>query len=398
MTPAPTLSALDCPDCGATHDPEAVAGPCPDCGGPLVPEYDLRAVRDALTPDATGATASVLSAVGLDALLPIATEDSLALGEGETPLVDAPTLADDLDVASVAVKDEGCNPTGTVADREMAVAVAAAASAGATDVALPTMGNAGQAAAAAAARAGIDSHSFVPSRTPFVNKAMINVHGGDMSVVEGRYSDARAAFADAMADADWHSLAPVETPYRQEGVKPIAYESAAARDWTAPDWVVVPTGHVTTLVGVHRGFAELDALDLIDSVPRLVAAQSAGCDPLVAAHDAGAADTTAVETPDSVCGPLEIPDPAGGSLALDALRETDGTAVPVADDDLMAAAASLAEAGVPTSVTGGAAVGAVRVLAERGAFAADDEVVLVNPVSANKEADLMRSYLMSQGI
>jgi len=398
MTPAPTLSALDCPTCGAAHDPAAVAGPCPDCDGPLVPDYDLDAVRDAIDPAAADATASAVSQVGLDALRPITADESLDLGEGQTPLVDAPTLADDLGVAGVTVKDEGCNPTGTVADREMAVAVAAAASHGATDVALPTMGNAGQAAAAAAARAGLDSHSFVPSRTPFVNKAMINVHGGDMSVVEGRYDDALSTFAAAIADADWHSLAPFESPYRQEGVKPLAYEVAAARGWSSPDWVVVPTGQVTTLVGVHRGFAELAALDLVDSVPRLVAAQSAGCDPVVQAHDGGADDTSAVETPDSVSGPLEIPDPAGGALALDALAETNGTAVPVADDDLMAAAASLAEAGVPTSVTGGAAVGAVCGLAERGEVASGDEVVLVNPVSANKEADLMRSYLMSQGI
>jgi threonine synthase len=219
-----------------------------------------------------------------------------------------------------------------------------------------------------------------------------------MRVVEGRYADALDAFREASQDEDWASLAPGDAPARVEGAKPVAYEIAAANGWAAPDWVVVPTGQVTGLLGVHRGFQDLVALDLIEAAPRLVAAQAAGCEPLVAAHREGETDPRPADAPDSVCGELEIPDPAAGGLALAAIAESDGTAVGVQDDAILAGARTLAEAGVPGGVTGGAAMRAAAILAERGEIGREESVVLVNPVSANKEADLMRSHLMSTGV
>jgi threonine synthase len=263
------------------------------------------------------------------------------------------------------------------------------------------MGNGGQAAAAYAARAGLDSQAFVPSRVPFVNKAMVNVHGGDMSVVEGRYADARAAFEDARGTG-WHSLAPFATPYRHEGAKTLAYEIAADLGWTAPDAVVHPTGHGTGLVGLRTGGRELSEWGLVDDRPRLYAAQASGCAPIAAAWDDGTADGTGTpdpwDTPDTICGPLEIPDPAGGRYVLDALAATGGAAVATDDDAVLDGAVALAEAGVTMGATGGAAVSGARALADSGAFEGDDVVVLVNAVTGNKEADLLRSHLMSKGI
>jgi threonine synthase len=331
-------------------------------------------------------------------MLPFSADALVGLEAGGTPLVTAPGLAEDLGVAEVLVKDEGRNATGSVADRGLTVAVTAAAEAGATDVALPTTGNAGQAAAAHAARAGLDSHSFVPTRTPFVNKAMINVHGGDMSVVEGRYPDAAAAFADAMETEDWYSVAAFETPYRQEGAKTLAYELAEAGGWESPDAVVHPTAHGTGLVGMHKGFRDLRKLDLVETAPRLYAAQPNGCAPIADAWQQGENEVTAWEHPDTIVGPLEVPDPTGGRQVVEALQATDGAAVGTADDTILEGATTLAATGLTMSATGGAAVSAARALADQGAFDADDTVVLVNPTTGNKEEDILRSHLMKQGI
>ncbi|MHB9285746.1 pyridoxal-phosphate dependent enzyme [Halobacteriales archaeon Cl-PHB] len=395
METTETLTGLRCADCGGEFGPAEASNRCPDCDGRLEATYDLGGVDltpEDLEPDASTGLATY------EPLLPFPAEALPATGAGATPLVAAPTLADEVGVASVAVKDESANPTGGIVDREMAVAVAAVDQAGASDVALPTMGNAGQAAAAAAARLGLASHSFVPTRTPFVNKAMINVHGGDMSVVEGRYEDAAGAFEGAMADEDWHSLAAFETPYRQEGAKTVAHELLAQRDSTLPDAVVVPTGHGVGIVGLHRGFRELQELGLVDDLPRLFAAQAGGCAPLARAWEAGEATPQPIDHPDTICGPLEIPDPAGGDLALAALEASDGAAVGTPDEAILEGATSLAEEGVPTSVTGGAAVSGLEALADQGAFDAGDDVVLVNPLSGNKEADLLRSHLMGKGL
>jgi threonine synthase len=386
------FASLCCLDCDTTHDPETV-GRCPDCGGPLDPTYDVES--GTITQDTFEAGDGMTAFA--DAL-PFPAEQLVTAGEGGTPLVEAPGLAEELGVETVYVKDEGRNTTGAFLDRGMALAVTAAREHGATDVALPSMGNSGQAAAAYAARAGLDSHSFVPSRTPFVNKAMVNVHGGDMSVVEGRYADAAGAFEDAMAEEGHHSVAPFETPYRHDGAKTLAYEIAEGLDWTVPDAVVHPTGHGTGIVGLWKGGEDLAKWGLVDDEPRLYATQASGCAPITSAWEEGTSTPTPWEGPDTICGPLEIPDPPGGAYVLDALEATGGAAVGTDDDAILEGAVTLAEAGVTMGATGGAAVSGAQVLAEQGAFGGDDVVVLVNAVTGNKEADLLRSHLMSKGI
>jgi threonine synthase len=400
METTEAFASLRCLDCGATHDPETV-GRCPDCDGALDPTYDLdpgTVTRDSFAGgDGDGDGGSDGLARYAD-VLPVPVETLVTAGEGGTPLVEVPALAEDLGVGAVYVKDEGRNTTGAFLDRGVALAVTVAREHGATDVALPSMGNGGQAAAAYAARGGLDSHAFVPSRVPFVNKAMVNVHGGDMSVVEGRYPDAADAFADAIAGTDWHSLAPFETPYRHEGAKTLAYEIADGLDWTAPDAVVHPTGHGTGIVGLRTGSEDLVQWGLVDGTPRLYAAQAGGCAPITAAWEDGASTPEPWDRPDTICGPLEIPDPGGGEYVLEALEATGGAAVGTGDGAILDGAVTLAEAGVTMGATGGAAVSGAQVLAEQGAFDSDDVVVLVNAVTGNKEADLLRSHLMSQGL
>lgn len=187
----------------------------------------------------------------------------------------------------------------------------------------------------------------------------------------------------------WRSLAPFETPYRRDGLRAIAYELVGALG-AAPDAVVVPTGHGTAVVGIDRGFRELLAAGLIAASPRLYAAQAAGCAPLAAAT-AGVPAT--VEQPDTVYGPVELPNPAGGSYALRVLERTRGAAVAVTDKESPAAATSLTARGVPVSATGGVGVAAVGEIA----VAPGETAVVIDPVGPDREADLLRSYLTGTG-
>ncbi len=385
------FDGMRCLDCGATFD---VDGPqrCQECGGALEATYDETALAQAHEQIFDGNPAEL---VDFATVLPFTADAIPTVDEGGTPAVDCPTVAEESGAGSVVLKDEARNATGGITDREMAVAVAAAAEHGASDVALPTTGNAGHSAAAYAARAGLESTSFVPSRATFETKAMINVHGGEMNVVGGRYGDAAEAFADASEDEDWFSLAPFGTPFRHEGAKTLAYELVADHG-DAPDVVVHPTAHGTGLLGLSRGFRELAATDTIEEVPRLYAAQPEGCAPIVDAFE-GDDEITPVEHPDTIVGSLEIPDPEGGEYVLDALAESNGGAVAVEDKELLEAGTSLAQDGVPVSATGAAAVAGLQQLAEEQTFDGES-VVLVNPATANREADVLRSHLMSKGI
>jgi threonine synthase len=385
------FDGLRCLDCGERFE-EADASRCPDCDGALEATYDSEALADAHERLLDGVARGVSA---FAAVLPFPAAAIPTVEEGGTPAVDCPTLAEEAGAERVVVKDEARNPTGGITDREMAVAVAAAAGSGADAVALPTTGNAGQSAAAYAARAGLESTSFVPSRANFANKAMINVHGGEMNVVGGRYGDAAGAFENASEDENWYPLDAFGTPYRHEGAKTLAYELVADLGG-APDAVVHPVGHGTGFFGLFRGFRELESTGAIEELPRLYAAQPDGCAPVVTARDADADETSAVDQPDTIAGPLEVPDPAGGRYVLAAIEESDGGAVAVEDKELLEAAVSLAQEGVGASATGGAAVAGVEALAD--AFDPDETVVVVNPASANREADLLRSHLMSKGI
>ncbi|MUV89356.1 pyridoxal-phosphate dependent enzyme [Halapricum sp. CBA1109] len=393
----PATHTLVCTDCGAEHDPATTTHRCPDCEGVLDPRLDVGAV------DVGPETLAGRPFDGIERyaeLLPLPASSLVSVGAGATPLVSAPTLADRWGVESVWIKDEGANPTGSTADRGATLAVSAAADHGAETVALATSGDAGQSVAAVAARAGLDSESFVPSRSTFDTKAMINVHGGEMNVVGGRLDDAIEAFSDALTGEEtWHSVGAFDSPYRHAGAKTLLYEVLEQRDWTAPDHVVYPVGHGTGLVGGAGAARELDRLGLIADVPTLHAAQAAGCAPVVDAFDAGEIDPQSVGRPDTICGGLEVPDPAGGALVLDAVRDSGGTAVASEDDDILEHAVTIAqEAGIGVGTGGGAAASAAAQLADRGAFGEDDTVVVVNPSSANKESDVLRSHLMSKGI
>ena len=397
METTDAFTGLECWKCGRFHDASAGTHRCHDCGGILDAVYEWVDV---------GLDRETLSGRPFDSmwryeeLLPFDREAAVTMDEGATPTVDCPALADELGVGEVLIKDEGRNPTGTFKDRGASMAVTAAVQHEASDVALPSAGNAGQAAAAYAARGELDAHVFLPSRAGFTMKAMVNVHGADLTVSGGRIGDAAAACDDAMADAeDWYSLSSLVTPYRHEGKKTMLYELVEQLDWQVPDAIVYPTGGGVGLIGMYKAALEWRELGLIDELPAFYAAQASGCAPIVEAFEAGRDVHEPVERPDTICGGIEIPDPGGSRWILEALAETDGGAVATDDEQILDAAITVAQhAGLEMAPTCAAAASGASALADDGAFDGDETVVIVNTGSGNKEADVLRSHLMSKGV
>jgi threonine synthase len=388
---------LECRDCGETFDAETGTHRCPDCRGILDPAYDYDAVeltREDLAADQFDGMWRY------DALLPFSRDTAVTMDEGTTPMPEAPRLAEELGVEAVYIKDEGRNPTGSFKDRGQSAAMTAAAQHGAEDVALASAGNAGQAAAAYAARAGLDSHVFLPTRAGFTNKAMVNVHGGDLNIVEGRIGDAGSALDDAMTEhEDWYPVQTFVTPYRHEGKKTMYYELPEQLDWEVPDHVVYPTGGGVGLVGMYKAAREFEELDLTDGIPAFHAAQSEGCAPIVEAFEAGRDRHEPWEVPDTICGGIEIPDPGASPWILEAIRESGGRAVAASDEEILDSLVTVAQnEGAEMGVTCAAAAACAWKLAEGGHFDPDDTVVLLNTATGNKDADVARSHLMGKGI
>ena len=397
METTAAFTGLECRDCGSTHDAQAATHECPDCEGTLDPTYDY----DAIDLDRESLSARPFDSMWrYEELLPFTRESAVTMDEGTTPLVDCPVLADELGVERVLIKDEGRNPTGTFKDRGQTVAVTAAKHHGATDVALASAGNAGQAAAAYAGRADLDSHVYLPARSGFTNKAMVNVHGGDMNVVGGRIGDAGAAFAEGLDEHDdWYPLQTFVTPYRHEGKKTMYYELIEQLEWDVPDAIYYPTGGGVGLIGMYKAAREYRNFGLTESLPSFYAAQATGCSPIVEAFENDRDEHEPVENPDTICGGIEIPDPGESAWILEAIRETDGGAVATDDPAILEAAVQVAQReGLEMAPTCAAAVSGAWAHADRGAFDGDETIVILNTGTGNKEADVLRSHLMSQGV
>jgi threonine synthase len=188
------------------------------------------------------------------------------------------------------VKDESFNPTGSFKARGISAAVSKAKELGAKKIIIPTAGNAGGAAAAYAARAGMQARIIMPKDTPRANILESRIAGADVILVDGLIDKAAQLAGEFSRDEGWFDISTFKEPYRAEGKKIMGYELAEFFNWELPDVIIYPTGGGTGLVGMWKAFAELETLGWLknNKRPRMVAVQSDGCAPVVKAFNAKA--------------------------------------------------------------------------------------------------------------
>src|SRR5215213_1453152 len=233
-------------------------------GRPVVVRYDLARVRAAVSP--ADIAARPPSLWRYRELLPLPLEvEPVTLGEGMTPLLPCPRLGGRLGLSRLWVKDESQLPTGAFKSRGMTAAVSLAKWLGVKRVALPTAGNAGGAAAAYAARAGIECFVFMPADTPVVNQFEVALYGAKAFRVNGLINDCGKIVKDGAERMGWFDLSTLKEPYRLEGKKTMGLEIAEQMGWQLPDVIFYPTGGGTGLIGMWKAFAELEAIGFIGS-------------------------------------------------------------------------------------------------------------------------------------
>jgi len=368
---------LECSGCGKRRDAGGLATVCPDCGSPWLVRYGRRpADKSALPPSGSGE-----GMWRYRALLPLEPgARPVTLGEGGTPLLSAARLGRELGSGSLWIKDEAPNPTGSFKARGLSAAVTRAVAAGASRFVLPTAGNAGVAAAAYGARAGVPVKVFAPRTTPAPLLGQIAAYGADLELLDGHIGNCGAKAREYAAEHSAMDLSTLREPYRIEGKKTLGLEIAEQMGWHLPGAIVYPAGGGTGLIGMWKAFLELMEAGWVSGpMPRLYAVQSSGCAPVVRAWEAGAGTCEPWADPETVASGLRVPAPLGGALMLRALRESRGGAVAVPDADLVAGAALMARLeGIDACPEGGAAVAAARRLLERGAVSASEALVVFN--------------------
>jgi len=381
-------SHLECSFTGARFESERLVGLSP-AGKPLLARYDLPGLRGRFTRDAVATRQADLWRYA--EVLPVRDPAArLTLGEGWTPLIDAPRTAARLGVERVWIKEEGQNPTGSFKARGLCVAVSRALELGARAIALPSAGNAGGAAAAYGAAAGLPVHVVVPNDTPAPILDEIRALGADLRTIDGLISDCARVVRRGVEEHGWFDLSTLKEPYRIEGKKTMGYELVEQLDGRLPDAIVYPTGGGTGLVGMWKAFDEMEALGWIGSErPKMFSVQARGCAPIVRAWEAGKEDAGTWEGAETYASGLRVPSAVGDFLMLRILRASQGGAVAVSDGAMAEWVGKLgADTGIFAAPEGGAAAAAVPLLLERGMIASDDEVVLFNTGSGLKYAGM----------
>ena len=388
------FSHLECSSgCGAgPFDPREIHFLCPSCKLPLLARYDLKAAQSWKKESLVGRAPSMWRYREMMPLL--AGDEPVTLGEGFTPLIHAKRLGATLGLERLLIKDESLNPTNTFKARGLSAAISRARALGATTVFLPTAGNAGNAAAAYAAAAGMKCEVFIPNdaKQPFVDECRL--YGANVTLVEGLITDAGRVATEKGKPLGWYEVSTFREPGRCEGKKTMGYELAEQLGWTLPDWIVYPTGGGTGLVGMVKAFDELEAIGWLARMPRpkMVSVQPEGCAPIVRAFESGAATASTWENAHTVADGLRVPRAIADFLILRGIRESGGTAVAVSDAQMvddMIAIGSLE--GVSAAPEGGAALSAIRKLVADGTIKKHETVVLFNTGGALKYLDIIRS-------
>ncbi|HEV8536122.1 MAG TPA: threonine synthase [Candidatus Limnocylindria bacterium] len=382
---------LECSRCQEDFPLDQIAQVCKTDGGPLLVRYDLRRVRESVKPDELQSRPETLWRYR--ELLPH--QDSgtvVSLGEPNTPLLDAPSLGEEIGIPKLRVKDEGLLPTGTFKARGAAVGMTRAAELGVETLALPSAGNAGSAWAAYGARAGVRVVVVMPDRTPRVIVREAAAYGGEVYTVEGSIAEAGAVVKRVCAERGWYDASTLREPYRIEGKKTMGFELAEQLGWRVPDVIVYPTGGGVGLIGMWKAFDELRAIGWLDSKrPRFVAAQAGGCAPIVDAFTKGMDESRPWPDPATFAAGIRVPKALGDFIVLRALRESEGNALAVSDAEIAEAMALAGEAeGLLLCPEGGCALAVTRELRRAGWITETDEVVVFNTGTGLKYGEFLQ--------
>jgi len=382
--PITSVTHLECSLCSRKFEAGKAWNLC-ECGGPLLVRYDLAAVRDAWSRDSLVSASDSMWRYA--PVLPVRHETSIvSLGEGMTPLIRAPRTGGRIGAADLLIKDEGLNPTGSFKARGLSCAVSMCVELGIRKVAIPSAGNAASALAAYAAAAGIEAHIFMPQDVPQANFIECKAYGARVMLVDGLISDCGRIVAERGPMEGWFDISTLKEPYRIEGKKTMGYELAEQLGWELPDAVFYPTGGGVGMIGMWKAFAEMEALGWTGPKrPKMIAVQAEGCQPIVRAFAEGEARSRFWDRAATVAAGLRVPKPLGDFLVLQAVRESRGTAVAVADAELIDAGIRLAsEEGLFISPEGAACVVAAERLLREGFLQRDEKLVIYNTGSGLK--------------
>ena len=396
------LTCFD-PSCRKTFGLDEIVYSCPVCGS-------LLEVQNTFAPDCgtdlkgtwrdrRGSTAKIdVSGVWrYREMLPFVadTDRIVTLPEGNTPLFDAPRAAAYAGLDGIQFKHQGYNPTASFKDNGMTAGVTQASIVGATRVACVSTGNTSASMAAYAAAAGMQAVIFLPAGKIAYGKLAQALEYGALTIqVEANFDQILALVRELAEDLGIYLLNSIN-PFRIEGQKSIVIELLDQRDWSVPDWIVLPGGNLGNISALGKGLAELLSAGLIDSLPRVAVIQAAGSAPFAAqVRDGG--QLRPVQAPETLATAIRIGNPVSWRKAEQVIRSTDGVAESVTEQEIADAKAIVGQCGIGCEPASAATLAGIRNLVRAGTIEATQDVAAILTGHLLKDPDYVYRYHTSQ--
>ena len=279
------VTSYQCTLCGKIYPKELDSMTCPSCGekGILDVLYDYEAMKETVTKEYFK-NCKENSILRYAPMMSIELPTFETLSVGNTPLYKSKRLAKTLGLSSLYIKDEGVNPTASLKDRASLVACLKAIEKGQDTICCSSTGNAASSLAGNAAKLGLKSVIFVPSRAPLGKLTQLAMYGSTVIKVNGDYKETFNASKKAIDDYQLYNRNAAINPHLVEGKKTVALEISEQLDFTNIDYVLVSVGDGCTIAGVYKGFYDLFQLGLVKKIPKIIGVQSSGCDPFYQAY------------------------------------------------------------------------------------------------------------------
>jgi threonine synthase len=393
------------PSCRTRFPVTDVLYNCPKCGGLLEAIYsrwdlDPAAVKSLWR--ARRVSNALLDQSGVwryrEAIAFLENLDSVvSLREGNTPQLSGPAAASYGGLDRLTFKHQGFNPTGSFKDNGMTCGVAQALRLGMRRVACVSTGNTSAAMAAYASAAGIEPLIFIPHGNISYGKlAQALEYGARTFQVEANFDQILALVRELAERLGIYLLNSIN-PFRIEGQKTIIVEMLDQRDWSVPDWIVLPGGNLGNTSAFGKALRELKAWGFIQKMPRLAVIQAEGAAPFYELFRASERQRLQpVGHPETLATAIKIGDPVSWPKALKEVEVSGGIVEKVSEQEIADAKAVIGKCGIGCEPASAATLAGIRKLTTAGTMRHDADVVAVLTGNLLKDPDYIYRYHTGQ--
>lgn len=380
-----------CSLCHQTFSPEEISYTCPIDGGNLDVVLAYRYIKNHFSPKDIYKSQdySIWRYLPLLPVGDIGGNNTPFRAVGWTPVYEVRSLARNLGLKTLWIKDESRNPTASFKDRASAVVIARAKEINVEVVVTASTGNAGAALAGMAAAIGHEAIIFAPRSAPPAKIAQLLVYGAKVYLVNGSYDDAFDLSIQASNEFGWYSRNTGYNPFTAEGKKTAAFE---IWEWMTTSELIndpaitifVPVGDGNIISGLHKGFKDLEKIGWLDTIPRIFGVQAEGSAAIATAFSAGNEEILPVQA-QTIADSISVDLPRDGIRAIRAARETGGGYIKVSDREILSAIRELGQVGIFAEPAGATSYAGLVKAVSTGVIRSNEQILVINTGNGLKD-------------